>query len=123
MMSGKLSGEKNMYYVCNLSMSLKKLPDNLFEKFELTNKKHAHHCFDVEICFTDQTTKNNKTTIMYKYRKNISHVHFWKTYVTIDRAVFDGQYKNPSWSNYTMSKLEFVLRFPELMKRMEELKK
>ena len=109
----KIIGEKNTYYVRNMSVNFKNIPKSWFDIDTQRKPPTIHFCSDSDICFTDNLIKDGHLS----FQRNRSHVHFKKSYVTI---VF--LFPSNKWGDYTISKLEFILRFPKLMKRMEDMK-
>lgn len=88
--------------------ALNDIPDVKFKKDIL--KDAIYYCMDADFCFTNYDEKTPRT----KY-----HVHFKNNLVTIDRL----DKPQRLFKNYTMSKLEFVLYYPELMKVFEAAKR
>ena len=117
----KLEKEKNTYYVRGLSNTLKTISSNSFTQYQSENKEHTHFCDNADICFTDASLIDKKVIAAFDgKRKQIHHVHFKKSFVTIDRYMSQNFSEiEMKWYNYTLSKLEFLLRFPQLIKKFE----
>ena len=70
-------------------------------------ERNTHWCSSVDFCFTDLNDTNKKVST------NSIHIHYYKNIVSIGRG--------PTLE-YVISKLEFILFFSELMKKLEKLK-